>query len=209
MTPDTKHGASFGAASTTAELAEALRHIDKRITSPRENATLGAAADRLLKLERDLAAMMEVSNDDDETIARLHAGLEAGEIYAGTCREAMKRASAAMWNAINLLPLKGNEGKLARLTEAVQEIDALLAKNPIRADRDAHEGRAIEPDQSDAQLTRSFQEVAIHLATGQVYGPFATNEEANAWVDKVDPMGTWEFDTITPPDTVRTMEIPK
>lgn len=55
MTPDTKRGASFGAASTTLELAEALKHINRAITSPRENGTLLAAAERLLTLERELA----------------------------------------------------------------------------------------------------------------------------------------------------------
>jgi hypothetical protein len=59
MTPDTKHGASFGAASTTQELADALRHINRAITSPRENGTLLAASDRLLTLERDNAALRE------------------------------------------------------------------------------------------------------------------------------------------------------
>lgn len=59
MTPDTTKGWSMGAASTTQELADALRHIDKRITSPRENATLGAAADRLLQLELLLSAREE------------------------------------------------------------------------------------------------------------------------------------------------------
>lgn len=57
MTPDTSKGWSMGAASTTQELADALRHINRAITSPRENATLLAASDRLLKLERENAAL--------------------------------------------------------------------------------------------------------------------------------------------------------
>jgi hypothetical protein len=112
MTPDTKHGASFGAASSTAELAEALRHIDKRITSPRENATLGAAADRLLKLERECneerRAYLGASNHRDA----LQEKLEAGDAYAVLLRDLLMEARPFI---AEHLPIKGRiEGALAK-----------------------------------------------------------------------------------------------
>lgn len=75
MTPDTKHGASFGAASTTQELAEALKHINRAITSPRENGTLLAASERLLELESRLKHMAEASTETSAHLIR--AGIPA------------------------------------------------------------------------------------------------------------------------------------
>ena len=106
MTPDTSKGWSMGAASTTAELADTLRHI-VRHPAPRESATLGAAAERLLELE---GRIKHLENASVETSSHLiQAGINSfGWNWEGVDKLAAQNAAlcyvvekAAAWDPEN------------------------------------------------------------------------------------------------------------
>jgi hypothetical protein len=99
MEPDTSKGWSMGAASTTQELADALKHINRAITSPRENGTLLAASDRLLTLERELAEAQKIALERGAKVIELQY---AAMVYMSTCpadrdtTDAFYRATVAL-----------------------------------------------------------------------------------------------------------------
>lgn len=150
MTPDTKHGASFGAASTTKELAEALRHIDRAITSPRENATIRAAADRLAELELRLSDVTrerdEAMNANVAKIAPFLPPMAAGSTVAPDTPAPLnyRELSAYAERLYGLLRMARESVELdlddvldtedrAIVTQLLADIDAALAKNPTQA----------------------------------------------------------------------------
>ncbi len=126
-----------GHAATVQELADALRGIDRAITSPRENATLVAAADRLVTLERELADERLVSQRRFEALTAALDDRDEARSYAEESARLVKSAEVilGLWSETELDPEDDDyENFMAAFSESVtgflREARAALAKNP-------------------------------------------------------------------------------